>query len=316
MMKIIQTMSLALLFSVALSAQNTCDFESFGLSVDSYNNNSTSGSFDCENISLFNDYSEEFMFWSGWALSSITDNTTGGLANQYSSIAGGGHNSDTYALTYAFSGSVIRFDQTSMPESISISNSSYAYFSMLEGDAFAKKFGGETGDDPDYFDLEIRKYLNGDIGTLSIELRLADYTFSDNAQDYILEGWNEIDLSPLGNADSLLFTLSSTDNGDFGMNTPAYFCIDNVSTTPLSISIQELDEGALNIFPNPAQDVLNIELEQVSQVRVYNALQQEVSSVQFNAGRHQLAVNNWPAGIYFLHVQQGEKRGVQRFVIK
>ena len=52
-----------------------------------------------------------------------------------------------------------------------------------------------------------------------------------NAQDFILSQWTTMDLSPLGSPTRLAFSLSSSDNGPFGMNTPAYFALDNLAVT-------------------------------------------------------------------------------------
>ena len=49
----------------------------------------------------------------------------------------------------------------------------------------------------------------------------------DEAKAYIINDWRYVDLSGLGKVCKLGFALSSTDNGDWGMNTPAYFCFDN-----------------------------------------------------------------------------------------
>ena len=103
--------------------------------------------------------------------------------------------------------------------------STYAALSMRDGDAFAKKFGGPTGNDPDFFRVTVRGF--DALGTLtgSVEFFLADYRFTNNAQDYIVSQWTTLSLTPLGNAAKLTFALDSTDNGPFGMNTPAYFAL-------------------------------------------------------------------------------------------
>ena len=41
-----------------------------------------------------------------------------------------------------------------------------------------------------------------------------------------------MDLGSLGRVDSLMFALESTDVGEWGMNTPAFFCIDNLYVIP------------------------------------------------------------------------------------
>jgi len=62
-----------------------------------------------------------------------------------------------------------------------------------------------------------------------VEFYLADFQFTDNAFDYILDGWTWVDLSSLGSAvKTLEFALSSSDTGMWGMNTPAYFALDNL----------------------------------------------------------------------------------------
>jgi hypothetical protein len=97
---------------------------------------------------------------------------------------------------------------------------------MKYSDAYSKKFGGTSGNDPDWFKLSIWGYQYGQ-HTDTVDFYLADFRFANNDSDYIVKDWVWIDLTSLGNADSLEFILTSSDNGTYGMNTPAYFCIDN-----------------------------------------------------------------------------------------
>jgi len=60
------------------------------------------------------------------------------------------------------------------------------------------------------------------------EIYLADFRFGDNSKDYISNVWNEIDLSDFGFVKKLVLSFSSSDTGMYGMNTPAYLCIDNI----------------------------------------------------------------------------------------
>jgi hypothetical protein len=114
-----------------------------------------------------------------------------------------------------------------------INNTTYAALDMLNGSAYSKKFGGTSGNDPDWFKITVAgKDINGT--TLgSVDFYLADYRFTNNAEDYIVTDWTWLDLSSIGpNVTTLHFSLSSSDNGAWGMNTPAYFAIDEISTTP------------------------------------------------------------------------------------
>jgi hypothetical protein len=110
-----------------------------------------------------------------------------------------------------------------------VTNTTYAALSMLQGDGFAKKFGGTSGDDPDWFKLTVYGTdTTGNVLSNAVSLFLADYR---DASDYIVDQWTLLDLSPLADAHRLYFNLTSSDVGDYGMNTPGYFAIDNISMT-------------------------------------------------------------------------------------
>jgi hypothetical protein len=121
-------------------------------------------------------------------------------------------------------------------------NNNYAYYSMLYGDSWAKKF--EEGD---WFKLTITgKDLDGNV-TGSVDVFLAEDTD-------IVNNWIWSDLSILGKVKHLEFTLTSTDSSEWGMNTPAYFCMDNLNTfTPSSAHDNPPDiyslPGFLGIYP-------------------------------------------------------------------
>jgi len=102
---------------------------------------------------------------------------------------------------------------------------------MELGDAFAKKFGGDDGSDPDYLLLSAWGFANGQ-STDTIEYYLADYRSDVPEEDYIIETWQWVDLSSFEKVDSLKFGLASSDNGNWGMNTPSYFCLDKLHLVP------------------------------------------------------------------------------------
>ena len=64
--------------------------------------------------------------------------------------------------------------------------------------------------------------------TDTVDFYLADFRFEDNSQDYIVTDWTWLDLNTLGNVTEISFAWSSSDTGVWGMNTPAYFCMDDV----------------------------------------------------------------------------------------
>ncbi len=191
------------------------------------------------NGASFNNAISQFETWSGFALSRETNTTTGGFGAQFSGFAGSGASGSLqYAIGYVDTfGAIptITLPAGEAPFSLQITNTTYAGISMRDGDQFAKKFGGLTGNDPDYFKLTISG-LAADGSPLAgsvVDFYLADFRFSNNAQDYILNTWANVDLTALpAGTRKLQFTLSSSDNGGFGMNTPAYFAVDNITTVP------------------------------------------------------------------------------------
>ena len=195
-------------------------------------------------------YGAVYGYWSsGWSYSNMTDSTTSGSTNQYSAKAGSGWGlSANYAIGKP--NSTILFNQTES-FSVHVTNSTYAANSMRDGDAFAKKF---TNADQDYFKLHIYGYSSGSISD-SVEFFLADFTHADSSLDYIVKDWTYVEL-PNGQFDSIVFNLSSSDVGAFGMNTPAYFCIDNVGNYPLSAV--EISKNKFSVYPNPSSNFINL----------------------------------------------------------
>lgn len=202
-----------------------------------YNGSDGSGGFLSGGAFFNNDYDQQFQFWKGWSISNQTNVKTPGFASQYSAFAlpaGGGAESANYAVAFNFNlgDAYLILPEETRPASVKITNTTYAALSMLLGDMFAKRFGGESGTDPDWFKLTIRGYDEKYQPTGSVDFYLADFRFDDSTLDYVVAEWNTVDLTPLGEARLLLFELSSSDNGPFGMNTPAYFALDSLLVEP------------------------------------------------------------------------------------
>lgn len=304
------TLLLTLFLSTGLIGQTTADFENFDLEPESFLNGSDgSGGFSSGNIFLNNTYTStpDFSFWSGWSISNTTDQTTPGVTNQYSAYTGTGSSMGNYAVTSGGQGIIELTDEAvgGTVEGMMVTNTTYAALSMLEGDDFAKKFGGETGDDPDFFLLTIKKWLDGNLSTDSVDFYLADYRFDDNSMDYIVDEFTYIDLSSLGNADSLQINLSSSDVGQFGMNTPAYFAMDNFTTSNVVSVFDPVINLSFDLYPNPTTDylVLDWNVDEDALVQVYNMQGQLVKQQALQNGTNSLNVSQLPVGYYTTKVQ-------------
>ena len=86
---------------------------------------------------------------------------------------------------------------------------------MKEGSAFSKPFT-----ESDYLILDIYGVTNG-VSSLGKSVYLArDGKFIDN--------WQIIDLAELGPVQQIYFMMRSSDSGEWGMNTPAYFAMGTI----------------------------------------------------------------------------------------
>jgi len=304
-----------------LTSQTTADFEDYNLVQDTFLNGSLGEQgFTNGHIFLPNSYDDAWGTWSGWSISSMTDNETPGFTNQYSSIAGGGaDDSPTYATGYVFDPVMINMTDAGIGilEGMFVSNSTYGYLSMRDGDAFAKKFGGITGDDPDFLLLTIKRWWMGITIEDDVSIYLADFRFDDPNEDYILDDWAYVSFDEFkGNVDSVELVLTSSDVGMFGMNTPAYICIDNFTTSDTQIlSANDIQQEPLHVYPNPVQDRLNIEIEASSMdIKIINAIGRKVS--QFKTNDHWIDVGHLVPGQYVLEVQSDRGRSLIQFIKK
>ena len=214
------------------------DFEELNLDPETYwNGSDESGTFSSGLARFHNDFNLEYYSWSGWSYSNTSDTITPGYLNQYSAITGGGFAGDipggNFGTSSLYGPSVIDFtlEKAHAVEGFFVTNSTYSALSMEQGDWAAKKFGGVDGTDPDYFKLLVWGRKNG-TSTDTLDYYLADFRFEDHERDYIIETWQWVDLSSLGKVDSLMFGLESSDVSDWGMNTPAYFCLDDLYVHP------------------------------------------------------------------------------------
>lgn len=182
-----------------------------------------------------NNYDTAWASWSGWALSNRTDDTTAGFENQYSAKPGHGVSlTPNYLVAYG-NGAYIKLDEATEISGAYFTNSTYAYEDMKNGSGFSRKFGGDTGNDPDYFKLIITGY-KGTEEVSRVEFYLADFRSTNNAEDYIVNDWTFVDFDgeyySNPEVDSLVFRYESSDVGEFGMNTPATFCMDDLNAVP------------------------------------------------------------------------------------
>jgi len=166
-------------------------------------------------------------FWNGGIVcSSKNDTTKSGYLNQYSVIAGSGaFKSKQFGVVYT-PGSFTcpaNINGSYAIKSIMVTNSTYAFLDMKNGTPGVSKVF-TTGD---WFKVIIKGFKSK-IQTNSVDVYLADFR---NGKKVMLKSWEKVDISSLGQVDSVAFTFDSSDKGIYGVNTPSYVCIDNIEFT-------------------------------------------------------------------------------------
>lgn len=264
-----------------LTAQ-TVTFEAYALAAESSVNGGTlreDGAFDLGAVSLPHAFTEsQFgVSWSGWAISNRTDTTDGSFNNDQSAVTGVGNDgSDNYAVAFGST----RIDVPAITTAgggrqavleAYVTNTTYAARVIRDGNQFSKKFGGVTGADPDFFAVTFNGYAEGRL-TDSVRVFLADYRADDPAEDFILDEWRAVDLSVLGPVDSILLSFAGTDVGDFGLNTPAYVAVDDLTVEGATGLFAAAAAPAPRVFPSVAKEALRVETDAPVGYAVYDML--------------------------------------------
>jgi hypothetical protein len=180
--------------------------------------------------------------WGGFVYSNVNDPNTAGFMNQYAANTGTGVGGrGNYAIVYGDSNdssstAFFNLPTLSQLQSIAVTNTSFATYSMLLGDQFTDPFGGPSRNEPDLFTVRFEGFRGTDgagVSTGAVEFALADFRFADSTQDYIVRDWTQVDLAPLGVVQSVRLTFTSTDTTEIGgftyINTPIYAALDNLS---------------------------------------------------------------------------------------
>jgi hypothetical protein len=326
LLKLTAAMSLiAAHVSLNVKAQTVSTFENLSLSTNTYwegSTTTTDTAFTSGNAIFPNTYN---FYWSaGWAYSNMQDSITSGYVNEYSSRPAIGYNkSANYGVGWGGSKVILKGNALhGVVSGFYITNGTYATLSMEQGDLFAKKFGGASGNDPDWFKLTVRKWLGGAMPKDSVEFYLADFRSANNVKDYIVKTWQWLDLSGLGNVDSLQFDLSSSDVGSFGMNTPAFFCMDDFTTADIALSAKNINTGInlVSIYPNPVNDIVNIDIAGLTsknlQVSITDITGKLLDAKKINTvEKISFDISAYNKGVYFINIT-GDNVFINRKLIK
>ena len=170
--------------------------------------------------------------WGGFTISKNAADTL----NQFACAAKGGVKGvgSPFIVAYyqAYLGALtLTFDDFYYPKEIYVCQDMVTLLSLQNGDSFAKKFTAK-----DTLALHISGLDEDDHNTDTVTYYLAvDSVFN--------QAWTKIDLSSIGYCYALEFSMTSTDTGAYGMNTPAYFALDalTVSSESTTTALQQTE---------------------------------------------------------------------------
>ena len=190
-----------------------------------YNGRDLRGSFVSGSYLFESNNMPQYSYWYGFAYANSTSTIFENLyPDQFNNAVGGGNGgSANYVVAYPENCRIRVLNKPSDTiNGFFLANSAYTMDAIKNGDGITDGAFGKG----DYLILTITGY-HPDGTTESKDVYLADYTSNNSADHYTLNGWHWIELSSLGDVESISFKMSSSRNNEYGMTTPAYFCIDD-----------------------------------------------------------------------------------------
>jgi len=155
-------------------------------------------------------------FYYGFYASNDTLNTSTGYTEPYRSAVGGAYAGNNFAIwtnDYYCGNSVLSANPVPAV-GFFVSNNAYTVDVMAKGAWGAKKF-----DDTDWLNLVcVGKLAGVTTGIVTVELA---------KEGKYIKDWTYVDLSALGQVNEVMFYMDGSDSGEYGLNTPSYFCFDN-----------------------------------------------------------------------------------------
>lgn len=320
MKKIFTKLSLLLLAisSTQMDAQVSVEtFDTYSLSANSFYKNTSTDDWDTPSATFHYSWDVAYDYWeSGSAYTNVNDTVNGSFTNLYGCIPGEAFSGSNYVTVQG--GAKVTLKNLSILSGFYVTNTTYAWKTIKNGNAFSRKFGDTTGTFsggiyaqghyPDWFKLVVRGYRAGALLTDSVEFYLADYRATGTANDYVVKNWQFVNCTSLGIVDSVFFYLKSSDVGSFGMNTPSFFSLDNF-TTNSTVGISESESiSEISIFPNPANEHLTIQFKatqnKATVLNIVDIAGRVIKSIEYNSitgiNSLKMDVSDLQSGVYFI----------------
>ena len=193
-------------------------------SVKQYAETDGAADFDLDSRYTFQNYSAyEGTYFAAFTLTNKTTKTANAsFDNPYESACGGAKSGSNYVVYNPPFGveTAVTAPVARIISGFYVTNTTYAENVILNGNDYARKLD----QDGDLFTLTVTGYAADDTEKGSVTYNLAEV--KEGKLCYVKD-WRWVDLTELGKVKYVKFAFSGTDTGDYGLNTPAYFAMDD-----------------------------------------------------------------------------------------
>lgn len=168
-----------------------------------------------------------------------------------------------------------------------------------------------NGNNVDSISIETPGYFN--YSTNMIQPIGNDFLYMGNFTNHGIYRYNN-GANTLVNTDftSTYDNLLSTPIGTFAIGANSTYGYELWKWNESATGIENTKPDAmLKIYPNPVNDLLNLEIHEKSFIRIYDVLGNLVFAEKFNAGQHPIKIQHLSNGLYFIIDDRG---GMQKFI--
>lgn len=129
-----------------------------------------------------------------------------------------------------------------------------------------------------------------------------------------LKDWRYFDLSSLGEVNKIVFSIECNDSW-----VSNYFCLDGFTykaSNDASVNSLLAKETSINMYPNPAQDYVNIEISsEKATLQIFDMQGRLVKQEQINDRNNQINTNDLQ-GTYIVKVISGNKLETKKLIVR
>ena len=187
---------------------------------------------------------------------------------------------------------------------------------------YNKRVGDTKGEDCVYLDnivlppLSIISFVspatNLRAETNDFEVKLT-WDAGENAMEYVVMRNDE----QIAKVTETSFTDTVNGNGSYTYSVIAKkydSMAEAVSVTVEVLSVDELDANRISIYPNPASDVIYVDVDETFNAVIYNYQGQMIKNVNVDNG--QINVSNLTNGMYFLEIRTGNNVSINKILVR